>query len=566
MAAGIAAPLIDLLSVFVLAALVGVVVAKVGRFPYTIALLVAGLAVSVLGVELGVELSHDVILLVLLPPLLFEGAATTDLEELRSNVGPVLALAVPGLLTAIAVLGWVGQYAFGFPLLIAALFAATVLPTDPVSVLALFDELGAPDRLATLVEGESLINDGVGVVVFSALLALVQETGGTGDVAFTPTLLVELGRGIFVNSVGGALVGLGTGYLVYRVMAFLDEHMTEIVLTVVLTYGSFLLAEHYLGVSGVIATVVAGLVIGNPGREHAMSPRTKISVFNTWATAAFVVNTFVFVAIGTTTPIGDLVAHARLILLAIPLVIGVRALVVYPLTTAVNYFRDRSVPLDYQHVMVWGGLHGSIPIALVLGLPAALPDGAPFPYRSEIRAMVFGVAAFSLVVQGLTMENLLQRLGVITRPDAVELYQLLVGRARAVDSALEAAEELNDRGELSPGVYEDLTDEYEREKEALDDTLRELLDDHPELREERLRAGERRILRREKSAVMDAIQNGVVAADVGERLVEEIDLKLDRVQSGGSTVRDEGESYEEFWRQRAAEFGLDAARVDDDAE
>ncbi|MFB6103601.1 MAG: Na+/H+ antiporter [Halobacteriaceae archaeon] len=565
MAASITAGLLDLLAVFVLAAGVGIAVAKIGRFPYTIALLIAGLAASVAGVSLGVELSHDIILLVLLPPLLFEGAATTDLDQFRRNLAPVLVLAVPGLLVAVVLLGFAGAYAFEFPLLVALLFAATILPTDPVSVLALFDELGAPDRLATIIEGESLLNDGVGVVVFSALLAVIQETGVATPDTFTVDRLVDLGVGITLSSLGGAVVGAATGYLIYRVMVHLDEHMTEIVLTVILAYGSFLLAEHYLAVSGVIATVAAGLVIGNPGREYAMSPRTKISVFNTWATAAFIVNTFIFVAIGTSTPIDQLLAYADLIGVAIVLVIAVRALVVYPFTAILNRFRTPSVPLAYQHVMVWGGLHASIPIALVLGLPTTLPSGAPFPYREELRAMVFGVAAFSLIVQGLTMGRLLDRLGIATRSEAADLYQLLVGRARAVDSALEAAERLNARGQLSAGTYEELTAEYEREKADLNDAIRQLLDTHPEIREEELLTGERQILRQEKSAVMDAQQAGIIADDVGDRLTEEIDLKLDRVQSGESTVRGEEEGYEEFWRATAADFGLEAAALEDEA-
>ncbi|MFC7195925.1 cation:proton antiporter [Halosimplex aquaticum] len=371
--------LADVLSVFIIAAGVGIFVAKIGKFPYTIALLLAGFAASVVGINVQLDLSHDLILLVLLPPLLFEGAATTNLERLRRNLAPILVLAVVGLTVSVLALGLVGQYAFGFDLLVALLFAAMILPTDPVSVLALFEELGAPERLSVLVEGESLINDGVGVVLFTALLARIGAEnggghGGGGPELFSVAGAVDLGLNIAVTAGGGALVGIAGGYLVYRVMVNLDEHMTEIVLTIILAYGVFLLSEHYvdrlLGThfSGVIATVAAGLLIGNRGAEFAMSPRTKLSVFNTWETGAFIVNTFIFVMIGVTTPIGQLLSNWRLILVAIPLVVAARALVVYPITGLVNRFNEPTVPFEYQHVMVWGGLHGSIPIALVLGL------------------------------------------------------------------------------------------------------------------------------------------------------------------------------------------------------
>jgi CPA1 family monovalent cation:H+ antiporter len=560
MASGIAAVLLDVLPVFIIAAGVGIFVAKVGRFPYTVALLLAGLGVSVVGfvtdlVTIDIRLTHDLIFLVLLPPLLFEGAATTDLQRFRRNLVPVVAMATGGLLLSIALLGVVGQYAFGFPLLVSLLFAAAVLPTDPVSVLALFEELGAPDRLAVLVEGESLLNDGVGVVVFTALLALVTQ-GQTAADLLTVSGLGSLALEMLFVGLGGALVGYAAGYTIYSVMVNLDEHMTEIVLTFILAYGSFLLAEHYLHVSGVIATVVAGLFIGNRGAGEAMSPQTKLSIFNSLETAAFLVNTFVFVMIGVTTPVDRLAAHAPLILLAIPLVLVVRALAVYPVTFLANRLSEPRVSLDYQHVLVWGGLHGSIPIALALGITAEQYPSLPV---EEIRAMVFGVAAFSLVIQGLTTSRLLDALDVVTRSEGEELAELLLGRARAVDAALDAADRLRDAGDLPAEVHEEFTAEYEREKTVLQRAISQLLSEHPELRHEQVLRGERRVLQREKTAIQDAMRRGTVGDHVGERLLEELDIKLDRVSAGESTVAGREEGYEEFWRDRARAFGLDVS-------
>lgn len=563
MVSGIEAQLVDLVAVFLLAGGVGVFVAKVGRFPYTIALLLAGLAASLLGVETGIELSHDVILFVILPPLLFEGAASTEFDRFRRNLPPVLVLAVVGLLGGTVFLGVLGEHAFGFPLTVALLFAAMILPTDPVSVLALFEELGAPDRLSVLVEGESLLTDGVGVVVFMAVLDLTLAVAAgerTVRSISEPASLAAVGAEILVVSVGGAVVGLLAGYAVYRVMAGLDEPMTETVLALILAYGSFLLAEHYVGVSGVIAVVAAGLLIGNRGAEEAMSPQTKITVFNTLDTGAFVANTFIFLAIGVKTPVDQLLRHADLIAVAIPLVLLARAVSVYPTVGAYNRFADHPIPLQYQHVMLWGGLHASIPIALVLGLPPETP------HVEELRALVFGVSAFSLVVQGLTMSNLLDRLGVVTRSDAERLYELLVGRRKAVDEALDAAEGLHRQGEIPRNVYRAFDDEYEDEREALSAAIDELLEANPELRREQLLVAERRILENEKSAVMDAMRDGVVSDDAGEELLEEVNLKLDTVRDGESTVEAGEDGYREFWRDRAAEFGLDAVDEPENAE
>ncbi|WP_267643134.1 cation:proton antiporter [Haloarchaeobius amylolyticus] len=574
---GITAGLIDLLAVFIIAGGVGIFVAKVGRFPYTIALLFAGFAVSI-GVSLTgdggasqalgtIPLSHDIILLVLLPPLLFEGAATTDLEAFRENFPVIITLAVVGLVSSILLVGAAATRVLGMPLLVALLFATIVLPTDPVSVLALFEEIGAPERLAVLVEGESLLNDGVAVVIFVTLYDLVAE-GATVEDLLTLDSLARVVIDVVFSGLGGALVGFAAAFVVYSVMRDLDEHMTEIVLTLILAYGAFILAEHYvpqwIGIqfSGVIATVVAGLFIGNRGAEEAMSPQTKLSIFNTWETFAFIVNTFIFVLIGARTPVSALVENIAPLGIAIGLALVGRAIPVYVLTNVVNKLQPRQrLSLSYQHVLVWGGLHASIPIALVLGIPSG--EASPLTqYGSitteQLRVLVFGIAAFSLVVQGLTMAPLIRRLGIITTTEEERLYQLLIGRARAVDEALDAADELEAKNEIPEAVYDRFTAEYESEKADLNRAIARLLDDHPEIRDRELLGSERRLLKQEQSAIKSAELNGVLTSDVAERLLQEVHLKLDQVHQGQTTVhRDpDEEGYEEFWREEAHEYGL----------
>jgi CPA1 family monovalent cation:H+ antiporter len=552
MATGLEQQLIDLLAVFFIAGTVGAILAKVGRIPYTIALLLTGFVVGLVGLEIDIRLTHDVILLVVLPPLLFEGAATTDIDEFRTNLSIITLMATIGLGLSIIIVGFAAHMLFGFTLLVGLLFGTIVLPTDPVSVLALFKQVGAPDRLAVLVEGESLLNDGVAVVIFTALLGLI-ESGATAQDLASVQGISDLAGGIIVSSAGGAVVGVAAGYLVYRVMANLDEQMTEIIFTVVLAYGSFLVAEHYIHVSGVIATVAAGLLIGNRGREYAMSPQTKTAVFNTWETAAYVVNTFIFLLIGVTTPLRTIVAEADLLVPAIVLVLVARAAAVYPVSALANRFTSANVPRKYQHVLLWGGLHGSIPIALVLGLPESIG------VSQQLRVLTFGIAAFSLVVQGLSMKRFLKAVGVQTSGREKELYRLLLARGRAVDAALEEADRLHEQNVIRDDVYERFRREYGREKAEIDHVVKRLLEEEPSLMRQELLRGEKQVLTAEESAITEAELQGQISTEMAEDLIAEVRRKQDRAESGETTVTSdvEEEGYEEFWRKRVREYGLE---------
>lgn len=537
--------LIDIVLVFVIAGGVGALTAKYVDLPYTIALLITGLIFSFLGLNFGIELSHDLIILVLLPPLLFEGAQTTDIEVFKSNTIPIFLISVVGLLISILFLGLSVHWLFGLPILISLLFASIVLPTDPVSVLALFKELGAPERLSVLVEGESLVNDGVSVVIYTTLLGLIAQ-GVSVEKLYSYESIFDIFSNIGLSVVGGLLAGLLIGYLGYLVMCRIDDDMTEIIITICLAYGSFLVAEHYFHVSGVLATVAVGLFIGNRGSENAMSATTKLSVFNTWETASFIVNTFIFISIGLLIPLSEIIKSIKILIPIIILVLVARAIIVYPLSELSNLITRKDISRGYQHVLVWGGLHASIPIALALGIPPSVE------HRTFIQTMVFGVAGFSLIVQGLTIDNLLEKLGIVGRTKEEKMYEKLIGLGRVLDSAIEEIEKLYDKNEISQETYEKLKERYSNDKEKTRKAISSLLQDNSQLYNEQRKTARRRVYKTQKEIIYTSIREGIISEEIGDELLSDVNIKLDTIEEENEIDTDK----EETFLKEAKEMGL----------
>lgn len=402
---GLTSLLVSVLGVVALALFVRLLVRNRDRLAFASVLVFVGVLVSMLGLSFDLELTSDLILMVFIPAIIFHGTTTLDIRRLWRNVGLITVLTVVGLPLAIVILGATGTVVFDFPLLISMVFATIILPTDPAAVLSLFEEFNVAERLAVTIEGESLLNDGVAVVIFSTLLGVYESSESVASLATLEGFVVIAGDVALVGG-GGLVLGGIVGYLAHAVMRRLEDEMSILLLTILVAYGSFLLAEHYLEVSGILAVVGTGLLMGAHQETHHKMSTSEYHVQELWTTASFLISMVLYVLIGVEVRSTAFIQNADLVISAAALVVVVRAATLYPLVSAINPSLGRPVPVYCQHIMVWGGLHTVVPVALVLSLPE------PFPFREKLQMMVFGVAVISIVVQGLLMPAVLTRVGI----------------------------------------------------------------------------------------------------------------------------------------------------------
>ncbi len=386
---------IENLAVLLLVASLVAVLARRIRLPYTVGLVLAGVGLGLVPVVNPVHVTKELIFTAIIPPLIFEAALNLVWKELRKDLFPVGLLAMIGVVVGTFVVGWGLHLFIGWALPVALVFGALISATDPVSVIALFRETGIGGRLKLLVDAESLVNDGAAVVAFGLATAYVNGVSTTTAGAAGSFLLVA-GGGVLA----GGLVAAATLLLAGRA----EDHLVEITFSVVAAYGSFLLADE-LHLSGILATVTAGVIFGNTGPIGAFSDRGREAVESFWEFAAFAANSVIFLLIGLRVVHVPMLSYWETICVAILLVLFSRALAVY--TTSLGFHWSRwKVSLSHQHILFWGGLRGALGLALVLGLPD------DFPNREAISVATFGVVAFSVIVQAVTMKGLLRRLKI----------------------------------------------------------------------------------------------------------------------------------------------------------
>ena len=435
------------------------------QIPYTLLLVIVGLVLAFVDVRL-VSLSPALILEIFLPPLLFEAAWNLKWRDLSRELVPVSLYAVIGVVISVVGVALALNQLAGIALPIALLIGASLSATDPVSVIALFRELGAGKRLTTLMEGESLFNDGVAVVAFILLVGIPLGLEEFNIPTTIARFFVFVGIGIGV----GSLIGFGISYLTQR----FDLPLVEQSLTLVSAYGTYLITEE-LGGSGVIGVVTVGVILGNFGSLIGMSPRTRLLVTEFWDFLAFFVNSIVFLVIGDQIHYSSLGKNLGLIAITIAAVIVTRAIAIYGLGGLSNWLAGSQISLRDQTVLWWGGLRGSVSIALALSVPAALPG------RDLIIDIVFGVVLFTLLVQGLTIQLLLEKLGLSGDQPLRQKYLEAVARRIALNRVINYLSKA-DQYQDDPEFCRYQIELVQGQLKSLQDEITQLQNQHPQLR------------------------------------------------------------------------------------
>ena len=372
------------------------------HLPYSVGLVVAGIVLGLTGYASRIVLTPQLIFTFLLPPLIFEAALHLGWRQARREAPLVLTLAFVGTFLSAAVVAAGMHWLAGWGWMAALLFGSLIGATDPVSVIAMMKEQNAEQRLRFIMESESLVNDGAAAVLFALCLA----ANSAGSISFG-----AIGLSLATTVLGGVVCGLAVAGGLLLIAGRSDDHLVELTLTVLAAYGSFALAQD-LGVSGVLATLSAGMLVGNHGRGRILTEHGGEAIIRFWDFAAFLANSVIFILIGSraaghslsaSTPF---TAYAWPGLIGIMLALGGRAVAIYPVGAL---FARTKLAIDRptRHLLFWGGLRGALALALALAVPSSVPE------HNALVSVAFAVVAFSIFVQGLTVPVLLRRSGLL---------------------------------------------------------------------------------------------------------------------------------------------------------
>ena len=356
-------------------------------------LVIAGLAGSLLFPQIGLAITPGLVLGVFVPGLVFAAAYSIDWTDLRPVLGPILALAVPGVLGSAIIVAFALYLGIGLPLELAFVVGAITAATDPVAVVATMRRLNLPVGLRTLVEGESLLNDGTGLVLFALAIRAVQGSVGATEASV-----------LFIGTIGvSAVVGVAGGLLAARLIRATSERTIQLAISLVAAYGTYQLADA-VGLSGILATVIVGIALGSRMRRTGGSEVLVGEIEDLWEVVAFLLTSLVFLLIGFAIRLPTLPSAGSAVLIGTTAVVAARALIVYAPAVAVGLWaRARAVPRGWAHVIFWSGLRGAVALAAALSLPA------DFPQREHLQQISFGIVLVTLIVQGTGAAFVVQR-------------------------------------------------------------------------------------------------------------------------------------------------------------
>ncbi|WP_341526331.1 sodium:proton antiporter [Nostoc sp. UHCC 0302] len=491
------------------------------RIPYVAGLVLAGLAITEL-LPRRIGLNDSLILNLFLPILVFEAAINTDISRLRSTIKPIALLAGPGVVISSGVTAILLKLVLGLNWTAALLAGVILAITDTVSMIAVFKEVSVPPRLSTIVEGESLFNDGVALVLFS----LILKVNAVGSLT-----ILDGFQELFVVILGGTLVGLILGYLSTGLFVRSDEPLSTILLTMAVALGAFQAGE-FFHVSGVVAVVVAGLMVGTNGLSGGVSASTRLTLLSFWESLGFGVNSFIFLLIGIEVDLVTFWKTLPAVLLAILAYQIGRLLSVYPLLAMVGWF-DRPIPWRWQHVLFLGNIKGSLSMALALSIPAT------FMGREQLIAIVFGTVLLSLLGQGVSLPWLVKRLNLSMLSPFFQEVEQLQAQLITGKAAQDELDSLLKSGVLPKAVYEEMRSAYQVRIAGAEKTLREFYNRRPEeyestsedpsgglRRRSKLDAIRRRLLEAEKGALDEAMRKRILSEEIVHGRIQTIDEQL----------------------------------------
>lgn len=496
---------------------------RISAIPYTVLLTLTGMGFAYLNPAFieAIKLNPESLFLIFLPILLFESAFNFDFREFRRIMMPGFLLASFGLIISAAIIALPLYYFFNIPFAVAFMFGSVISSTDPIAVLSLFKQLGVPKRLQLLVDGESFLNDATSVIMYKITLGFA--TGVVQSLNFE-SFLSGIVNFVYVF-VGGILIGAVFGYLFSEIIARIENvHAVEITLTILLAHIVFIVGEEFLGVSGIVSVLAAGLILGNYGRTK-ISPEVTHTMHQTWELLVFVTTSIIFFLIGYEIHPQTMLDHLAITTVAIIALLVARSISIYSILVPYNKFVpvNSQIPASWMHITNWGGLRGALPLVVILSLPE------DFVYKDILTTLVLGIVFFTLIINATTIKYLLKFFGLDkinqTNEIEVKITELLI--LRKLSKKLHKLYQIH---EISKDIFDEkmkfVNKQIEENKAILHTWFTQKPEEYKNELEKILR---RYCLQVEKSVYYSLFAKGIIPEIVYGALRNSIDLQIERL-------------------------------------